>query len=648
MTPIFLDYETFWDVGYTLSKLTPLEYLTDERFELQTCSTIVGRGEPVFTVGFDETAEYLRSLDMSDAIVVAHNGNEFDHMISHWMIGLRPRMWGDTLAMARPHHAKNPGLSLAKLADHFGLRTKGSLDFVNLKGVRLEDFTAADLMKMKAYNDLDAFILRDLFPLLLRKTPPDEMRLIDETARMILEPQFDADTDLLRRGLKAERVRKKRQLQRLAELLDTRRTDEDWEVCVRATCSSQAKFKALLTELGVECPMKPSPSDPAKRIPALAKTDEGMAALLEHEDEVVRAAAEARLGVKSTQLETRIVRFLDAAERCDGKLPVPLRYAGADTTLRFSGTFALNMQNLPRIGKKPKISDVLRYSLQAPEGYVVCVADLSAIELRVNHFLWKVEDTIARFDADPQADVYKSFAAEELYHIAEELISKLQRFVAKVAQLQLGYYSGWPKLQAAARIMSDGDVLLEDQEARRIVDAWRAKYNRIVDGWRRLGEALEFMHDGNGLFPIDEWGLCIASKHGIKTPKALLTYPQLHQRDVERFGRMQPQWFYKSSRGMKAVHGGVLCENISQHLAGQVMKDAIVRFSATGIPARYCYRPHLAHQVHDEMIYVAKAKHADRVLAGMQDALRARPEWWPELVTWSEGGYADCYGKVDK
>lgn len=647
MKPVFVDYETFWDVGYTLSKMTPLEYVCDERFELQTCSTIVGaRGEPVFTVGFDETAGFLRSLDLSDAILVAHNGNEFDHMISHWKLGLRPRMWGDTIAMARPHHAKVPGLSLKKLAEHYGLREKGSLDFVNTKGKRLEEFTAADLMRMRAYNDDDAIILRDLFPHLMRKTSADDMRMIDETARMTLEPQFRADVDLLERGLKAERVRKKRQLHRLATLLGIHGESLDWEENIRATCSSAPKFKKLLSELGVECPMKVSPRT-GKEIPALAKTDADMQTLLEHPDEVVQAAAEARLGVKSTQLETRIGRFLDAARMCDGWLPVPLRFAGADTTLRFSGTFALNMQNLPRIGKQRKISDVLRYSLKAPEGYVVVVADLSAIELRVNHFLWQEPDTMARFHADPEADVYRAFAAEELYHIAENLITKLQRFVAKVAQLQLGYYSGAPKLQDAARIMSDGDVLLEFPEAKRIVDAWRAKYNHIVAGWHRLGEALQVMHDGSGLFPIDEWGLCLASKHGIKTPKALLTYPQLHQREVERFGRMQPQWFYKSSRGVKAVHGGVLCENLCQHLAGQVMKDAIVAFSKTKA-REYCYRPHLAHQVHDEAIYVAKARHGEFVLETLQEKLRARPTWWPELVTWSEGGIADCYGKVDK
>lgn len=659
MIPIYTDYETFWDVGYTLSKLTPLEYILDDQFELQTASTIVGDSDDViFTVGLEETKALLTELEVEKNMLVCHNGNEFDHMITAWVMGLRPKMWADTLAMARPHHAKT-GLALGKLAALYSDLKKGDILATNTKGKRLAEFTAADLMKMRTYNDYDSLILRDIFRGLIKKTSAEEMLLIDRTARMIVDPQFVADTDLLKRGLHAERTRKKRQRHKLATMLgiDTRDattqwgddsplggdTFVPWDERIRAVCSSQPKFKKLLEDLGAECPMKLNAK--GKEIPALAKTDKGMAALLEHDNEVVQAAAEARLGVKSTQLETRIVRFLDAAERCDGMLPIPLRYAGADTTLRFSGTFSLNMQNLPRIGKKPKISDVLRYSLRAPEGYVVIAPDLSAIELRVNHTLWQEEDTMRRFNEDPEADVYRAFAGTYLYHILEDDVTSQQRFVGKVAQLQLGYYSGAPKLQDAARIMSDGAVMLSFPDAQNIVNTWRATYNNIVDGWYKLGEAIQVLHDG-GMMPLDPWGLCVATKHGIKTPKAVLTYPQLHQREVERFGKPQMQWFYKGSKGIKPLHGGILDENLCQHIAGQVMKDAIVRFEKTGYTSKYCYRPNIAHQVHDEMIYVVKAQHAQRVLDKAQECMRTRPPWWPELVVWSEGAIGDCYGKA--
>ena len=38
MRVITVDAETFWDVGYSLSSMTPLEYVMDKRFELQMLS----------------------------------------------------------------------------------------------------------------------------------------------------------------------------------------------------------------------------------------------------------------------------------------------------------------------------------------------------------------------------------------------------------------------------------------------------------------------------------------------------------------------------------------------------------------------------------------------------------------------------------
>jgi hypothetical protein len=644
LVPIIVDYETFWSRDYTLSKLTPHEYVFDERFELQTCSTQVGDGDPVFTVGERDTREFFETIDWDSALLIAHNGNEFDHLISRYRLGLSPRMWGDTIAMARPHYAKT-GLSLAKLAEKMGLPAKGSLDAVGTKGKRLSEFTVDELAKMKEYNDHDTWLTWEILKRLMKLTSADDMRLIDATARMILYPQFRCDTNLLERGLHAERTRRRRLLEKLGVELELDGVEE-----VRKLCASQPRFKKLIEGMGVTVPMKPSKTNPEKEIPALAKTDAGMEELLAHEDPMVVTAAEVRLGVKSTQLENRIERFLAASEIFDGWLPIPLRFAGADTTLRFSGTFKLNMQNLPRVGRKSQISDVLRRSLVAPEGYQVAVADLSAIEMRVNHFLWKVEDTMRRMNADPKADLYKAFAAEHLYHIAEHAVSKDQRFTAKVAQLQLGYRSGWRTLQNAARVMSGGSVRMDDETSKHVTYTWRNAYRPIEQGWKHLDQVIADMHTAahtqgsRQLIPIDEWGLCTASRHGIKTPKALLTYPQLHQRDVEVFGATRPEWFYKSSRGMKKLHGGIVCENICQHLAGQIMKDCIVAFAKTTLGKRYP----LAHQVHDEAIYVVKDKDAQAVLDQLLDVLRTPPTWWPELVVWSEGAFAPSYGLVDK
>ena len=151
--------------------------------------------------------------------------------------------------------------------------------------------------------------------------------------------------------------------------------------------SSAPKFAKFLESINVEVPKKISPTT-GKEIPALAKTDEDFIALQEHDNPLVATASNARLDAKSTLLQTRIKAFISAAEaHPQKKVPIPLKYYGADTTGRWSG-WAYNPQNLPRVNPYyPKPSDALRKSLIAPKGHKVVVADLSGIELRVNHFL---------------------------------------------------------------------------------------------------------------------------------------------------------------------------------------------------------------------------------------------------------------------
>ena len=184
-------------------------------------------------------------------------------------------------------------------------------------------------------------------------------------------------------------------------------TNDDEKVSeVLKLLSSSKKFADFLESVGVEVPTKVSPTT-GKDIPALAKTDEAFIALQEHDNPLVATASSARLDAKSTILQTRIASFLAAAEAHPRrKVPIPLKYYGADTTGRWSG-WAYNPQNLPRINPYfPKPSDALRKSLIAPKGYKVVVADLSGIELRVNHFLWKVPSSMELFNKTERTQTY--------------------------------------------------------------------------------------------------------------------------------------------------------------------------------------------------------------------------------------------------
>ena len=430
MKPIYLDFETYWDATHTLSRMSPTEYIQHPETEIISVSIKEG-DEPTYVLfGEDKIREHMQAMDWSNAMAIGHNMSGFDAMILRWRLGINPKMYGCTAAMARSQYSKTSvffggktltGVSLKKLAAEFDVGAKLDLEATNTKGKHLVNFSEDEIAAMEEYNKVDTDLCAKLFKKLIKGFPKQELVLIDMTTRMLVEPQLLLDAPKVKLALHQVKQEKRESLLSLAKALDigtfaaSALEGNSLEETVRSELASAAKFGAMLEKLGIEVPMKVSPTNPAKMTPALAKTDEAFIALQTHKNPLVAAAAMARLEVKSTLLETRLEAFLKTAAVCGGKIPVPLKYAGADTTGRWSGE-QYNMQNLPRIGASPKPSDALRMSLRAPQGYKVIVSDLSGIELRVNMFLWKVPYAIELFKASPdKADLYKYFAANNLY-----------------------------------------------------------------------------------------------------------------------------------------------------------------------------------------------------------------------------------------
>jgi hypothetical protein len=583
-------------------------------------------------------------------MLIGHNMSGFDALIAAWRFGIKPAMWGCTFAMARSKYSANVGGSLAKLVEHFrpqleamgisGVKDNSAL--VNTKGKHLKDFTADEIKAMKVYNKTDTEQCRGLFKLMAKEFPAKELLQVDQTTRMLTEPQFEVDTKLLRDTLVEVQAEKQRSLKELTDLMMTQaeqvahvmetggQRTEEW---VKTQLMSSAKFAQVIESRGVEVPMKASPSDPAKAIPALSKTDQAFLDLQEHDDPVVAAAARARLEAKSTLLETRIGKFLEASARVKGMmLPMPLRYAGASTTGRWSGEI-FNPQNLPRIDPtKPRLSDCLRNSLIAPKGKVVITSDLSGIELRVNHFLWKVQSSMDLFEADPEkADLYKEFASN-LYEIPKDEVTKGQRQIGKIAHLGLGFNAGPATFQRIAKMMGGVDISLE--EAQDIVAKWRNKYSDIANGWRTCHNALKDIANGVDK-PIDPWGMCVTGKDHIALPSGRkIWYPGLHQ---ETGTDGKKEWWYGTGRNRARIYAGKVTENIVQALARDVIADVV-----RGMKVKFGYSPALL--VHDEYVVVVPETEAADVRTKLDGLMRAPTAWWPELIKWSESGQGESYG----
>jgi len=628
-----LDLETYWAVGHSLTKMSPIVYCMHPDTEIISCAFKLGSAKTVVLFGERDVQDMCDDVDWSEYMVVGHNLSGFDAMILSWRLGIKPKMWGCTLAMARPIYAKDVGLSLGNLVTHYGLGVKDNAALLATKGKNLCDFTQQELDDMAVYNAADVDQCAQLFLRLIKHTSRDEIHLIDMTIRMLVEPQFDVNMPLLVNTLAEEDVRKRAMLVEAADVMDVFEddmTDEEAAGEALTVLSSAAKFAKFLQTIGVDVPTKVS-STTGKDIPALAKTDEAFLALQEHDNPLVAAAAAHRLDAKSTILQTRVQSFIDAAKaHPTSKVPIPLKYYGADTTGRWSG-WGYNPQNLPRIKGLP--SDALRSSLCAPPGYKIVVADLSGIEMRVNHFLWQVPSSMKLFQDDPEkADLYKDFASK-MYEVPLDEVTGDQRQVGKAAHLGLGFQAGAETFQKFAKVVGNVELTLE--QSLEVVSRWRHDYRQIKTGWNKCRDAIPTIKNGASGGAIDPWGMIIPVPEGLKTPKGMIRYPDLRKEYNEDFERTEN--VYGHGRSKATIYGGKMVENIVQHLARCVIAD-----NALDVSRRHGLQPAL--MVHDELVYVVPEDDAAATLDAVQSIMRTPPTWWPELVTWSEGSTAYNYG----
>ena len=344
MDLLTIDYETFYDKGYSLSSMTTEEYIRGEFYE--TIMVSVQRNDELpewFSGPEKDTAQWLRKWDWDNSAAIAHNAM-FDMAILNWKHGLRPKMIIDTLSMLRAVDGPDAGNSLAKAAERHGLGVKGT-EVVNALGKGRLDFNRAELERYAEYCMNDVGLTYGLFNTLLPRLSSTEMHLIDRTIRMFSEPVLRLNREVLTTHL--SKVKEKKE-----QLLSKTLVD-------KSEIMSNPKLADLLRACGVTPPVKISPTT-NKETYAFAKSDEEFKALLEHPHPIVQAIVAARLGVKSTLEETRTERLIGIADR--GALPIPLRYYAAHTG-RWGGCLvddsAVTVYNLEHGVQVKRIVDVL-------------------------------------------------------------------------------------------------------------------------------------------------------------------------------------------------------------------------------------------------------------------------------------------------
>lgn len=300
----------------------------------------------------------------------------------------------------------------------------------------------------------------------------------------------------------------------------------------------------------------------------------------------------------------------------DNRVRGLLQFYGANRTGRWAGRL-VQVQNLPQnhlpdldlarqlvkendldllellFGNVPDtLSQLIRTSFVAPEGYKFLVADFSAIEARVIAWLagekWRL-DVFAT-----HGKIYEASAAQ-MFKVPLAEVDKKLRQKGKVAELALGYQGGVNALIAMGALKMG---LVED-ELPAIVAAWRKASPAIVRFWNTAQNAAVNAVEGHGqtiqhnikffiqkgiLFIQLPSGRCLSYlRPKLKTNRfgsEAITYEGMDQ--------TTKQW------GIQETYGGKLVENIVQAVARDCLAEAMLRLDAAG------YK--VVIHVHDEVV----------------------------------------------
>jgi DNA polymerase len=618
MSFITLDFETYYDKEYSLSKMTTEEYINDSRFEVIGVGIQVDDGEPKWFTGEDVVTE-IANIDWENSALLCHN-MMFDGAILAWQYGVIPGMYFDTLCMARALHGVDAGGSLKALAERYNIGEKGD-EVINAMGKRRDGFTRPDLDKYGVYCCNDVDLTYKLFSK-LQPFPNSELQLIDLTLRMYTQPELQIDDNLLVDKLNHIRLLKTELLAQLKQKLDLPIDDSEEEI--RKRIVSNNKFAALLKDYGVEPPMKISKTT-NKQTYALAKTDEGFIELQSHDDLRVQEMCRVRLGTKSTIEQSRIERFIHIGERNRGCLPVPLKYYGAHTG-RWSGLDKVNLQNLPSRDRDKK---TLKNSIVAPTGHVIVNSDSSQIEARVLAWLAGQDDVVQQF-ADKR-DVYSEFASK-IYKRDISKANPVERFVGKTCILGLGYGTGALKLQHTLKTSPPGaDLKLVECED--IVKLYRDTNNLITGLWRRCDLALHHLvawpKDKKEEYWLGRKGGIVVTPNGLRLPNGLhIRYPKLQVIDGG--------FTYSSRRGEIPIWGGSITENVVQALARIIIGEQMIELAT---------RYKIVMTVHDAAVLVVPEHGLEDALAFINKTMSTPPVWAKGLPIACETKYGHSYGE---
>ena len=684
MNALTVDFETYYNREYSLSKMTMIEYIMDGRFQPIMMSYAIN-DEPIQNViGYPKIKEVLDGIDWNNTVLNAQN-TAFDATIIRARFGHTARYYTDTMAMARvtaAHVFEGASLgAIAKVLQANGVEVppKGK-EVQSALGMHLYNaYQGTPYLALKATTDSneiqrghellmgyveycnnDVHLAREAFKYFTKMITPDEMQYGDMILKCYIEPSLYLDLPIIEEEIQRIHERDEKCARDVANKYFNGNQAE-----LRSVCRSVPKFTEFLQSLGGKLEHEidedtdyafiiPSKySEKKGRVePCYSKTFPPVIEMCDRMDEI-GDIFRTKLALSSSIELSRAERFRAIAKIGCG-FGMPYVVSGAHTH-RLGGADKLNPQNLSS-GRKEGQSNALKRSISAPHGHKVVVFDSSQIELRTGSYIAGDHATLKMFleGRDPYSEqaslIYGGdpFEIKKLAKSGVEPYASIQRPAGKASLLSNIYGTGAVGFMNYAKLMGV-DMTLE--EAQHIVKVYRETHPEVVAIWNACEVALRNMVAGaSGYFGGPDGKLFYYDgarmNHGVRMPGIRLpdgnwlNYHCLSMREREYpDGSTKMNYAY---RGLKEgriqwifTYAARIFENCNQALAFAVMK-----YQALLINQRY----KIVLNTHDEWGIVVKDDEVEQAKEYMQWCMRQVPEWAKGLPVDCEGDAAVHYG----
>jgi len=384
---------------------------------------------------------------------------------------------------------------------------------------------------------------------------------------------------------------------------------------------------------------------------------------LEHLFKPLRRALELR----QEGSQTSVAKYAKMMEiQREGRIRNTLVYHGASTG-RWASRGGLNLQNIARptlgtsetqegliaaaiprvfvdgVGTMQELSSLVRSAIVAPHGQTFVDVDFSSIENRVGVYLAGQKDKVELFRKG--LDEYKTFAADNLYHVSYDDVTKDQRQIAKSAVLGAMFGQGAKGLVKYAEGMG---VKLSEGQAKNAVDNYRTSYALVKELWAQCeSAAIQAVENPGNPFRAGSKITLKMAKNALwmQLPSGRLICWQRPQLELlttpwgqQKVGvTVHSQNTYTRQWSRNQLIGSSLFQSAVQGTARDFLAEGLTRLDKAGYE--------VTNLIHDEYLLLTDEKNAEQTLADVLKMVTQPPKWAPDFPLAGDGWVSKRYKK---